>query len=56
MHLKRILDFMNEPGLTRENVASHLQVIKIKNGLICVLITNKKVVSHTSSNDPDSFV
>lgn len=26
---KRILEFMNVPGLTRENVASHLQVIII---------------------------
>ncbi|XWS73218.1 hypothetical protein CRYUN_Cryun02cG0108100 [Craigia yunnanensis] len=29
VHPNRILDFMNEPGLTRENVASHLQKYKI---------------------------
>lgn len=28
---KRILEFMNVPGLTRENVASHLQVINLLN-------------------------
>lgn len=27
---KRILDLMNVPGLTRENVASHLQVLGLK--------------------------
>ena len=26
---KKILDLMNVPGLTRENVASHLQVVDV---------------------------
>ena len=43
---KRILDLMNVEGLTRENVASHLQVLHQRHQL-CLLIAKRKLERHT---------
>lgn len=40
---KRILDLMNVEGLTRENVASHLQVLHQLHIFLCLLTATARI-------------
>lgn len=49
MHPKRILDVMNEPGLSRAHISSHLQVMwNVHNIVGCPIY-----IYIICSNDPD---